>query len=199
LKRSIFPLGELTKDTVRALAKQANLVNFAKKDSTGICFIGERNFKRFLSEYLLAKPGDIVTTDQQVIGRHDGLMFYTLGQRKGLKIGGLKNVKECPWYVAAKDFTANQLIVTQEHDHALLLKGSLICHSVNWVSECEPKFPLDCYAKTRYRQPDQPCNIIELSDGQFKVNFAKMQRAITPGQSVVCYQGDYCLGGGVII
>jgi tRNA-uridine 2-sulfurtransferase len=198
LSHSLFPLGELNKNTVRNLAEKAGLINFAKKDSTGICFIGERNFKKFLSEYLLAKPGDIITTEQQVIGKHDGLMFYTLGQRKGLSIGGRKDAQEKPWYVAAKDLNKNQLIVTQEHNHSLLLSSSLVCSNIHWIKETAPNLPIKCCAKTRYRQSDQTCVITKLNTEQFQVNFAQPQWAVTPGQSVVFYQNDECLGGGII-
>jgi tRNA-specific 2-thiouridylase len=198
LSHSLFPLGDLTKDSVREFAKKAGLANFAKKDSTGICFIGERNFKKFLSEYLLAQPGNIVTTDQKIIGKHDGLMFYTLGQRKGINIGGLKDAKESPWYVAAKNLKDNQLIVAQEHDHPLLLSTSLICSNPHWIQETEPRLPFTCCAKTRYRQPDQTCTVTKLTNDQLQVNFDQPQWAVTPGQSVVFYQNDECLGGGII-
>jgi len=198
LKHSLFPVGDLTKQEVRALAKQIGLENYAKKDSTGICFIGERNFKKFLSEYLLAKPGDIVTPDHQKLGRHDGLMFYTLGQRQGLNIGGVKNKSEAPWYVVQKNIIHNQLVIAQEGDHPLLMTSKLTCHDVNWVAD---EVPGDCFtssAKIRYRQSDQQCSVWKITDNAWCVEFFQPQRAITPGQSVVFYLGDICAGGGVI-
>lgn len=198
LANSIFPLGDLKKTEVRVIAEKAGLLNFNKKDSTGICFIGERNFKEFLNEYLLAKPGDILTTDGKIIGKHDGVMFYTLGQRKGLKIGGQKNAKEAPWYVISKDLKNNKIIVSQEHDHPLLLSTTLICSKTHWIAGSEPCLPLNCTAKIRYRQQDQDCSIKKIDEFNYQVNFTIPQWAITPGQSVVFYQDDECLGGGVI-
>lgn len=198
LSHALFPIGHLTKSTVREIAQKANLPNFAKKDSTGICFIGERKFKDFLSEYLLAKPGEIITTNGVALGKHDGLMFYTLGQRQGLKIGGQKNADEAPWYVVNKDIKNNSLIVAQEHDHPLLLSNMLQCSQIHWVAEQEPTFPLSCSAKIRYRQQEQTCIVSKLSDNIWQVEFTTSQRAITPGQSVVFYAGEECLGGGII-
>jgi tRNA-uridine 2-sulfurtransferase len=198
LTRSRFPLGELTKPEVRKLAEQYGFINHAKKDSTGICFIGERKFQRFLSEYLLAQPGDIETPDGTLIGKHAGLMFYTLGQRQGLGIGGLKKFGEAPWYVVSKDLSKNVLIVAQQHDHPLLLSDALICQETHWVSGEPPQLPLQCTAKIRYRSSDQPCVVEADSDSTVRVKFAQPQRAITPGQSVVFYQDEQCLGGGVI-
>lgn len=199
LSRALFPIGGLEKTHVRQLAKEAGLANFAKKDSTGICFIGERNFKKFLGEYLLAKPGDIISADnQKIIGKHDGLMFYTLGQRKGINIGGQKGAKESPWYVAAKNIERNQLLVTQEHNHPLLLSDSLICNDIHWCQDISPQLPISCCAKTRYRQPDQKCTIFTADNNQLKVIFEQPQWAITPGQAIVFYQNDECLGGGTI-
>ncbi len=213
LAHSLFPVGELQKSEVRAIAKRAGFANYAKKDSTGICFIGERRFKNFLSEYLLAKPGDIITMDNKVVGRHDGLMFYTLGQRKGLKIGGRKDAPEAAWYVAAKDIANNTLIVVQSHDHPLLLSNSLDCKELHWISGIEPDMPYSCTAKIRYRVQDQECTILKChsresgnldprfhgDDSIRHVEFIKPQWAITPGQSVVFYQGEECLGGGIIL
>lgn len=198
LSQSLFPVGELEKDKVRDIAKKADFKNHAKKDSTGICFIGERKFKTFLNEYLPAQPGDIKTPEGKVIGRHDGLMFYTLGQRQGLKIGGLKNTAESPWYVAAKNIEKNTLIVAQGHDHPLLLSNALIANQVNWINDLPNQFPIKAFAKTRYRQKDQACTIQFLAENQYKIDFAELQRAVTPGQSVVFYQDDICLGGGII-
>jgi tRNA-specific 2-thiouridylase len=198
LARSRFPLGELSKTAVRAMAVQYGFINHAKKDSTGICFIGERKFQTFLSEYLLAQPGAIETAEGPVIGQHNGLMFYTLGQRQGLGIGGLHNYSEAPWYVVHKDISRNVLVVAQQHDHPLLLNDQLICHDTHWVQGQAPPLPLRCTAKIRYRSNDQACVIEAAAKGNFQVIFDLPQRAITPGQSVVFYQDDVCLGGGII-
>ncbi|WP_455221344.1 tRNA 2-thiouridine(34) synthase MnmA [Kaarinaea lacus] len=198
LSKSVFPLGMLTKPDVRALAEQAGFTNFGKKDSTGICFIGERKFKDFLSQYLPAQPGAIHTVDGEVIGQHDGLMYYTLGQRQGLKIGGSKQGDGQPWYVVEKNLTDNILIVAQGHDHPRLFTDTLIATNLHWIADIPDKAPFACYAKTRYRQNDQSCRIIELNQESCQVQFDKPQRAVTPGQSVVFYAGDECLGGAVI-
>lgn len=198
LAASFFPIGELTKPEVRALAKQHGFINFAKKDSTGICFIGERKFKNFLSEYLLNKPGAIVTPENKVIGQHDGLMFYTIGQRQGLKIGGQKNASEAPWYVAAKNISQNRLIVTQDKNHPALAATKLSCDKVHWIAGTEPDFTQNYTAKIRYRQIDQVCKIIPKENNTLEVEFANPQWAITPGQAVVFYAGDVCLGGATI-
>jgi tRNA-specific 2-thiouridylase len=199
LSHSLFPVGELHKETVRQIATKANFKNHTKKDSTGICFIGERKFKTFLNDYLPAQPGDIVTPEGKVIGQHDGLMFYTLGQRQGLKIGGLRNTEESPWYVAAKNLNENRLIVVQGHDHALLYHSTLIAEQVHWIHEKPASFPFNVFAKTRYRQVDQACTIHTFDDNQYKIHFEQPQRAITPGQSIVFYNEDICLGGGIIV
>ena len=198
LAPSIFPLGELTKLQVRQIAKDANLPNHAKKDSTGICFIGERKFKTFLSQYLLAKPGDIVTTENKIIGQHTGLMFYTIGQRQGLSLGGQKHAKEAPWYVAAKDITNNHLVVTQDRHHPKLSATTLSCDQVHWIAGHPPQLPISCSAKIRYRQQDQACQVQQLNHDELLVVFNDPQWAITAGQSVVFYQQDECLGGGII-
>lgn len=199
LSSTIFPIGNLLKDKVRTIAKEENLPNHAKKDSTGICFIGERKFKNFLSEYLLNRPGDIVTTDNRIIGKHNGLMFYTIGQRQGIGIGGQKNLPEAPWYVAIKEQKTNKLIVTQDKDHPMLQKKELVCANVHWISGEKPSLPLNCSAKIRYRQQEQVCTVIETDDpSKLAVNFKSPQWAITPGQSVVFYNDDECLGGGII-
>lgn len=195
---SRFPIGELEKEKVRALAREADLVTHAKKDSTGICFIGERHFKTFLQRFLPVQPGEIMTPEGEVVGRHDGLMYYTLGQRQGLGIGGLSGHSEAPWFVAAKDPARNRLIVAQGHDHPLLYKESLVATQVHWIAGRTPDFPYTCQAKTRYRQPDQVCTLYPLADDRCEVRFATPQRAITPGQSVVFYQAGECLGGGII-
>ena len=199
LAKSLFPVGHLTKTRVREIAAAAHFPNQHKKDSTGICFIGERKFKAFLSEYLLAKPGVIITTDNKTIGEHDGLMFYTIGQRQGLKIGGQKNAAEAPWYVAAKDIKNNLLIVTQNRMHPLLSKTQLISKELHWISNVAPKMPYSCAAKIRYRQLDQACTISQTNNESCSVEFKTPQWAITPGQSVVFYNNDECLGGGIIV
>lgn len=195
LSQSLFPVGDLPKQEVRRIAEKIGLNNHAKKDSTGICFIGERKFKAFLNEYLPAQPGYIETLEGEVIGKHDGLMFYTIGQRQGLLIGGQKGKAEAPWYVAAKDLARNVLIVVQGDQHPALFKSELICGPIHWINHA-PEGVLK--AKTRYRQPDQDCHIEPLNDHQFRITFDQPQRAITPGQSIVFYQDDICLGGGII-
>ncbi len=197
LSQSLFPIGDLKKSVVRALAEKAGFVNHKKKDSTGICFIGERKFKTFLNEFLPAQPGNIETVEGHTIGQHDGLMFYTLGQRQGLKIGGQKNATEAPWYVVAKETTRNALIVTQGVDHPLLFSTALIASQVHWINGL-PTFPLRANAKTRYRQADQACIIHKIEEDQYRIVFDQAQRAITPGQSVVFYRENVCLGGGII-
>jgi len=196
LENSLFPVGELKKTEVRSIAEKIGLANHAKKDSTGICFIGERKFKSFLNEYLPAKSGNIETIEGEIIGRHDGLMFYTIGQRQGLQIGGIKNKSELPWYVADKDLSRNTLIVVQG-EHPALFKSSLICSQLTFTHE-PPALPAKLTAKTRYRQPDQTCRLEAIENGQFMVTFKQPQRAVTPGQSCVFYQDDICLGGGII-
>lgn len=203
LAKSLFPIGELEKSHVRRLAEQADLITHEKKDSTGICFIGERKFKTFLNEYILAKPGEIVNEQGRVIGKHDGLMFYTIGQRQGLHIGGVKGAPEAPWYVVDKDIAKNRLVVVQGSEHPLLYKPMLSAINPHWIAGTPPKFPFRCTAKIRYRQQSQPCTVSAgLSDDGIpvlKVDFDQAQRAITPGQSIVFYQDDVCLGGAVII
>jgi tRNA-uridine 2-sulfurtransferase len=197
LTRSLFPLGHLAKTRVRDIAREAGFINSNKKDSTGICFIGERRFKDFLQEYLLAKPGPIESETGMILSEHQGLMFYTLGQRQGLGIGGKQNYPEAPWYVLDKDLARNTLVVGQNHNHPLLFKGQLTCRNVNWIA-ATPKLPLTCQAKIRYRQADQDCCISASDDDTYHVTFKQAQRAITPGQAVVFYQQDVCLGGGII-
>lgn len=196
LKSSMFPIGDLPKTDVRAIAEKLGLKNHDKKDSTGICFIGERKFKAFLSEYLPAQPGNIESIEGEVIGRHDGLMFYTIGQRQGLQIGGRKGRAELPWYVAQKDLARNVLIVVQG-EHPALFKESLTASQLHWINT-PPVLPLQVKAKTRYRQSDQACIIEAIDPTLCRVSFEEPQRAITPGQSVVFYQDDICLGGGII-
>lgn len=198
LGKSLFPIGELQKPKVRELAEQHEFITHDKKDSTGICFIGERKFKSFLQEYLLAQPGDMETPDGKVIGKHDGLMYYTLGQRQGLGIGGMQGTSEAPWYVFAKDMPRNVLIVGQGRDHPLLYSQGLICKDVHWVKRETPEYPLQCRAKTRYRQTEEPCLVSSHGDNELQVMFSDKQWAVTPGQSIVFYQGTECLGGAVI-
>ena len=195
--RALFPLGELTKPAVRALAAQQGFGTHDKKDSTGICFIGERKFKEFLARYLPAQPGDIVTPEGTIVGRHDGLMYHTLGQRKGLNIGGRSDATGEPWYVAAKNPLHNTLTVVQG-EHPLLFSQTLIAEQLTWIAGEPPALPLRCVAQTRYRQPDQSCIIASINEGACTVHFDTPQRAVTPGQSVVFYQADECLGGGII-
>lgn len=198
LAHSLFPIGEYQKTKIREIAAAQGFINHAKKDSTGICFIGERKFKTFLSEYLLAQPGNIEDTSGKILGLHDGLMHYTLGQRQGLQLGGIKDRPEAPWYVIAKDIPRNVLIVAQGNDHPMLFAQGLICEQIHWISGTSPQLPLSCNAKIRYRQADQPCMVTTSEHNHYCVMFANKQRAITPGQSIVFYQGSECLGGAVI-
>jgi tRNA-uridine 2-sulfurtransferase len=197
LSQSLFPVGDLTKPQVRVLAEKMGFSNHAKKDSTGICFIGERKFKTFLNDYLPAQPGPIETLEGEKIGTHDGLMFYTLGQRQGLHIGGRSGSVEAPWYVADKDLKRNVLVVVQGETHPALFKTFLVTGELHWINQ-KPSLPRQVMAKTRYRQPDQACTIMPIDDKHYRIDFEQAQRAITPGQSIVFYQGDICLGGGII-
>jgi tRNA-specific 2-thiouridylase len=197
LKQSIFPIGELSKQQVREIAQKLKLNNHAKKDSTGICFIGERKFKTFLNEYLPAQPGTIETLDGTSIGKHEGLMFYTVGQRQGLSIGGRRGKLEAPWYVSNKDMKRNVLIVVQGDDHPALFKNTLRANDVHWVNT-PPSLYINLMCKIRYRQPDQSCQINKQDSRYWNVNFTLPQRAIAPGQSIVFYHDDVCLGGGII-
>ncbi|NEZ03754.1 tRNA 2-thiouridine(34) synthase MnmA [Wenzhouxiangella sp. XN201] len=197
LQHALFPLGELTKPEVRDLAAQADLPVAAKKDSTGICFIGERNFDRFIANYLDAEPGEIRTSDGTVIGTHQGLIHYTLGQRKGLNIGGLKDFPEAPWYVTYKDIEHNVLYAEQQTDHPTLMSTSLEASDLNWIRR-QPEAGERLHAKVRYRQPDQACRVEAIDQARLQLVFDKPQRAVTPGQAVVLYHGDECLGGGTI-
>ncbi len=198
LAKTLFPVGELNKSQVRETAARQGFANHAKKDSTGICFIGERNFKKFLSRYLPAQPGVIRSADGDLLGKHDGLMYYTLGQRQGLGIGGRRDGSGDPWYVVDKDMARNVLIVAQGHDHPLLFSRRLQAADLHWVVGAAPRLPATCTAKTRYRQADQSCLISAIKDGGCEVEFDKPQWAVTSGQSVVFYRGEECLGGGVI-
>lgn len=198
IAQSLFPIGQLNKPEVRQIAQSLSLITSDKKDSTGICFIGERRFKSFLQEFILAQPGQIELEDGRVIGQHDGIMFYTIGQRKGLNIGGLKHSNDDAWYVLDKDVARNVLIVGQGHDHPRLFKSTLMCEQLTWISGIEPDFSKPYLAKTRYRQNDQHCVLHKQKQGVL-VEFEQPQRAITAGQSVVFYNSDYCLGGGIIL
>lgn len=198
LSRTLFPLGQLTKPEVRQIASDAELVTHDKKDSTGICFIGERNFKRFLNRFLQTQPGEMRTPEGEVVGKHDGLMFYTMGQRQGLGIGGRKSSSSEPWFVADKNLEENVLIVVQGHDHPLLFSKQLWAQELHWVAGTPPAQSFHCAAKTRYRQADQTCQVEILEDDTCLVSFDEPQRAVTPGQSVVFYQGNECIGGGII-
>ncbi|MCT8765495.1 tRNA 2-thiouridine(34) synthase MnmA [Glaesserella parasuis] len=196
--QSLFPVGDIEKPIVRAIAEDLGLATAKKKDSTGICFIGERKFKDFLARYLPAQAGDIKTVDGQVIGRHDGLMYHTLGQRKGLGIGGVKGASENAWYVVEKDLVNNVLIVAQGQDNSALLSSGLIASQLHWVDRQPIREKLRCTVKTRYRQADILCEIQPLDDETIRVIFDEPQIAVTPGQSAVFYQGEVCLGGGII-
>jgi len=198
LAKTLFPVGELEKPRVREIAEQAGFNVFDKKDSTGICFIGERNFTAFLSEYLPAQPGEIRTTDEQLIGEHQGLMFHTLGQRQGLGIGGVKGHPEAPWYVLHKDLDNNVLYVGQGHEHPWMLSNKLEATQLAWVSGTAPEVGSLLTAKVRYRQQDQSVQIEHIDENRMHLTFQQPQRAVTPGQSVVLYDGEICLGGGII-
>ena len=197
LRHSLFPLHDVPKAEVRAIARAAGLPNHARKDSTGICFIGERRFRDFLQRYLPARPGDIVTLDGRTIGRHHGLMFYTIGQRQGLGIGGVAGAVDAPWFVVGKDLAGNRLQVAQGHDHPALLRHALVADQVHWINGPPGAGALRCHARCRHRQPLQACTAEAVGD-RLLVTFDRPQRAITPGQSVVLYDGTRCLGGGII-
>ncbi len=197
LSKSLFPIGDMPKNDVRDLAKKAGLNTSDKKDSTGICFIGERDFKSFLQQYLPAKPGDIVTDTGKIVGQHDGLMYYTLGQRKGIGVGGGHGDAEAPWYVIEKDLIHNHLIIGQGHDHPKLFTSHLNADQLHWIGT-PPENGEKLNAKIRYRQKDQTCQIEYEGTNLLKVRFDEPQFAVTPGQSVVFYHGDECLGGGII-
>ena len=198
LRLALFPLGDMEKAQVRALAAEAGLAVARKKDSTGICFIGERNYDRFIDQYLTAEPGPILTPDGEQLGQHKGLIHYTLGQRKGLDIGGRAGFAEAAWYVAAKDLHGNRLCAVQDSTHPLLMSTRLVADTLNWISGHPPEPDRRLAAKVRYRQPDQACTILACTKDRLELAFAQPQRAVTPGQSVVLYDGAECLGGGVI-
>lgn len=198
LSKALFPLGGLYKREVREIARKAGLATSEKKDSTGICFIGERPFREFLQRYLPTEPGDMRTPEGKVVGRHSGLMYYTLGQRQGLGIGGSRDGDGAPWFVAGKDMTRNELIVVQGHDHPLLHSDGLQAAQMHWIAGHDPRTHWVYAAKTRYRQPDAPCEIDSLDGDRCEIRFGQSQWAVTPGQSVVVYESKVCLGGGII-
>jgi tRNA-specific 2-thiouridylase len=193
-KKVLFPVGHLTKKEVRELARQHSLATSEKKDSTGICFIGKRDFKPFLSQYIAAQPGNFETLDGQIVGRHDGAAFYTLGQRKGMGLGGEGDA----WYVVGKDPVRNIVFVERGALHPALYADDLIASDFTWVAETPPSFPFRCRAKIRYRQEDQTCTLHAIEQGRACIRFEQPQRAAAPGQSIVFYQGDLCLGGAMI-
>lgn len=195
LKEVLFPIGHLPKPMVRKIAKEAKIPVAEKKDSTGICFIGKRDFRTFLSTHLKAIPGLFMTSEGKVIGEHIGLPYYTIGQRRGLAIGGAGEA----WFVVGKDTQRNIIFVEQGENHPALFSQTLIAHLPSWIGgSFEEKLPYFCHSKIRYRQQDQPCEIIRLDGNRLEVKFLKPQRAVTPGQSVVFYQGNRCLGGAII-
>ncbi|MCA1175294.1 MULTISPECIES: tRNA 2-thiouridine(34) synthase MnmA [unclassified Pantoea] len=198
IAQSLFPVGELEKPEVRRIAEELDLITAKKKDSTGICFIGERKFRDFLGRYLPAQPGEIETVDGEIVGEHQGLMYHTLGQRKGLGIGGRKESNDDPWYVVDKDVARNRLVVAQGAEHPRLMSVGLIAQQLDWVDRQTMTAPLRCTVKTRYRQTDIPCEIIPLDGERIEVRFDEPVAAVTPGQSAVFYLGDVCLGGGII-
>jgi len=198
LARVMFPLGEMKKTEVRRIAEEAGLHNFAKRGSTGICFIGERPFREFLGRYLPRAPGPMRTSEGKIVGEHVGLSFYTIGQRKGMGIGGRKGSEGAPWYVAGKDLDKNELIVVQGHDHPLLLRERLSALDLAWVSGLPPDSKVAYGGKTRYRQADAACRIAALDAEACSVEFDSPQWAVAPGQSMVLYRDEVCLGGGVI-
>ncbi len=197
LAHARFPVGELEKPRVREIAREAGLATHDRRDSTGICFIGERRFKAFLMRFLPAQPGTIRDPDGNALGRHDGLMYYTLGQRHGLGIGGRREAGGEPWYVVDKQLDSNTLVVAQGHDHPMLMSRGLEASQAHWIAG-RPDLTMPCTAKIRYRMRDVACRIEALDDDRLRVHFADAQRAVTPGQSVVFYAGDECLGGAVI-
>lgn len=198
LAHALFPVGELEKSEVRRIAAEQGFVTHDKKDSTGICFIGERKFRDFLQGYLSEQQaGDMITPEGLVVGQHIGLAFYTLGQRKGLGIGGGLGVENEAWFVADKDLQRNQLIVVQGHEHPAMLKQSLIAEQLDWC-HLAPQAGQILRAKVRYRQQDQACQVVQVNEQQIQLRFDQPQRAVTPGQSVVLYHGEQCLGGAVI-
>jgi len=197
LQHALFPLDALAKNEVRALAKKAGLANHGRKDSTGICFIGERRFRDFLARYLPANPGPILTTEGETLGQHQGLMYYTIGQRQGLGIGGKRSHDDRPWFVLRKELESNTLVVGQGHDHPDLMRNELDAAQLHWIAGKPPSARFRARARCRHRQPLQECEV-DLLGERARVSFEQPQRAVTPGQSVVFYQAEVCLGGGII-
>ncbi len=198
LEAAIFPLAGLTKPQVRQRADQAGFGNYAKPDSTGICFIGERDFQAFLRRYIDSAPGPIVDTDGHQLGEHIGLAFYTIGQRRGLHLGGIANRPNLPWYVADKDRTGNRLIVAQGHNHPALMNDGLEAIDWHWIDGHGPTGVLRCTARLRHGHEDQPCTLTPLDNQRWRLRFDQPERGVAPGQSVVIYDGERCLGGGII-
>ncbi|QTM69270.1 tRNA 2-thiouridine(34) synthase MnmA, partial [Buchnera aphidicola (Hormaphis cornu)] len=199
IRRSIFPIGNYKKLKVRSIAKQIKLSIANKKDSTGICFIGNKNFKKFLSRYIPENKGDIITTSGEIVGEHIGLTYYTLGQRKGLNIGGIKEKINMPWYVVDKNLTNNALVVAQGKNNFYLMSQGLIANNIKWMSKDIKKDSLNCSVKTRYRQVDVPCYLTFIEDDLVKVIFKFPISSVTPGQYAVFYLSEFCIGGGVIL
>ncbi len=198
LSRTMFPLGDMPKTKVREIAAQIGLPNAKKKDSTGICFIGERPFRDFLNRYLPTQPGPMKTPDGAVVGEHVGLAFYTLGQRKGIGLGGSREGSGEPWFVARKDMASNTLYVVQGHDHPWLLSNTLDAEDLSWVAGEPPAEGTRCGAKTRYQQADAACEVVRADADALTLSFSEAQWAVTPGQSAVLYDGEVCRGGGII-
>jgi tRNA-specific 2-thiouridylase len=195
---TLFPLGDLAKSEVRARARAAGLANHDRRDSTGICFIGERHFRTFLAGFLPEEPGAMRTPEGETVGRHSGLAYYTLGQRQGLGLGGRRGGTEAPWFVIGKDVAENVLYVGQGDDHPWLYSEALTANAMHWIATAPARLPLRCAARVRYRQPQQTCTLTAIDAERVEVRFDEPQRAITPGQYVVLYAGEECLGGGVI-
>ncbi len=198
LAATLFPIGELPKTEVRAIAGKAGFAVSGKKDSTGICFIGERDFREFLSHYIPAKPGPIVDVNEEILGQHAGVFYYTLGQREGLNLGGVRGRPQAPWFVVGKNISTNTLYVDQGHDSHYLMSRRLRASHASFTAGTAPARQFSCTAKTRYRQTDEPCTVELFDDGMLEVHFDRPQRAVTPGQSVVFYRDEECLGGAVI-
>ncbi len=198
LSATRFPIGELHKNDLRRIAREAGLQTHDKKDSTGICFIGERDVREFLGRYLPARRGEMRDPDGERIGEHPGVFYFTLGQREGLNIGGVRGRPQAPWYVVGKDVANNILYVDQDTQSPYLQSHRLWSETAHWIAGAPPAAQFECTAQTRYRQPDEPCRVQVLDDGSVSVRFERAQRAVTPGQSLVLYDGDVCLGGAVI-
>ena len=199
LASTLFPVGEMTKRQVRALAREQGIPTYAKKDSTGICFIGERPFREFLARYLPKQAGSIMTPEGHVVGRHQGLAYYTLGQRQGLGIGGTREGSDLPWFVAGKDASRNALVVVQGHDDPRLYASAIDTGPMHWIAGVPPQPGRKLAAKTRYRMADAPCGFEPIAGGGWRVTFDSPQWAPTPGQYLVVYDADVCLGGGIIV